>query len=174
VLPFAYIWISKLGQLFTKKQYIFPTIIAVLLFWMLGSSLYYFPHSMSYFNELIGGPQNGPKHLLGSNVDWGQNSYFLKKWYYKHTEARPTKIIYSGTELLDRFGIKDEQQLLSQGLEAGWFAIGVNELYDLSKQYEYFKQFDPVDRVGYSIYIYHITPNDANRVRREMELSEIE
>jgi 4-amino-4-deoxy-L-arabinose transferase-like glycosyltransferase len=174
VLPFVYIWISKLGQLFTKKQYILSTIITVLLFWMLGSSLYCFPHSMSYFNELIGGSKNAPKHLLGSNVDWGQNTYFLKKWYNKHPEARPIKIVYSSTETLDRLGIKDDQQLLSQGLESGWFAIGVNELYGSSKQYEYFKQFEPVDRIGYSIYIYHITHEDANRVRREMGLPQIE
>jgi hypothetical protein len=45
---------------------------------MIGSSLYYFPHSMSHFNELIGGAKNPPKHLLGSNIDWGQNSYFLQ------------------------------------------------------------------------------------------------
>jgi hypothetical protein len=173
VLPFAYIWISKLGQLFTKKHYILSTIITVLLFWMLGSSLYYFPHSMSYFNELIGGPRNGPKHLLGSNMDWGQNTYFLQKWYNKHTEARPIKIVYSSTESLDRLGIKDDQ-ILSQKLEVGWFAIGVNELYGLSKHYEYFKQFDPVDRIGYSIYIYHITQEETNRVRHEMGISEIE
>jgi hypothetical protein len=129
---------------------------------------------MSYFNELIGGPKNGPKHLLGSNVDWGQNLYFLKKWYNKHPEARPIKIVYSSTDTLDRLGIKDNQQLLAQGLEAGWFAIGIHELYGSSKQYEYFKQIEPVDRIGYSIYIYHITPEDVNRVRREMGLPEIE
>ena len=38
----------------------------------------------------------------------------------------------------------------------------------------YFKQFEPVDMIGYSIYIYHITPEEANRARREMGLSEIE
>jgi len=27
----------------------------------------------SYFNELAGGPENGWKHLLGSNFDWGQS-----------------------------------------------------------------------------------------------------
>ncbi|MDR1491387.1 MAG: hypothetical protein LBT05_01505, partial [Planctomycetaceae bacterium] len=54
------------------------------------------------------------------------------------------------------------------------FAIGVNELYGKSKQYEWFKQFKPIDRIGYSIYIYHITLEDANRVRREMGLPEIE
>jgi len=172
-LPFAYIWISKLGQSFAKKQYVLSTITTVLLLWMVGSSMYYFPHSMSYFNELVGGPKNGPKHLLGSNVDWGQNSYFLQKWYNKHSEARPIKIAYSSTESLDRLGIKDNQQPPREP-HSGWFALGVNEIFASSKQYEYFKQFEPVDFIGYSIYIYHITPEEANRVRREMGLPEIE
>jgi hypothetical protein len=171
-LPFAYIWISKLGQSFAKKQYVISTITTVLLIWMVGSSLYYFPHSMSYFNELVSGPKNGPKHLLGSNVDWGQNSYFLQKWY-KNTEARPIKIAYSSTESFERLGIKDNQQPPSEP-EPGWFAVGVNELYSSSKQYEYFKRFEPVNMIGYSIYIYNITPEKVNRVRREMGLPEID
>jgi len=166
-LPFAYIWISKLGQSFTKKQYLLSTVTTILIIWMVVSSLYYFPHSMSYFNELVGGPKNGPKHLLGSNVDWGQNSYFLQKWYGKHPEARPIKIAYSSTESFDRLGIKDNQQPPVEP-EPGWFALGVNEIYSSSKQYEYFKRLEPIDRIGYSIYIYHITPVEANQVRYEM------
>jgi len=172
-LPFAYIWISKLGQSFAKKQYFLSTVTTVFLIWMIGSSLYYYPHSMSYFNELVGGPKNGPKHLLGSNVDWGQNSYFLQKWYNTHSEARPIKIAYSSTESLDRLGIKDNQQPLKEP-EAGWFALGVNEIYASSKQYEYFKRFEPVDMIGYSIYIYYVTTEEANRARREMGLPEID
>jgi hypothetical protein len=172
-LPFAYIWISKLGQAFSEKQYLLSTITTCLLLWMVASSLYYFPHSMSYFNEVIGGTKNAPKHLLGSNIDWGQNSYFLQKWYQSHPEARPIKIAYTGTESLERLGIKDNQQPPKQP-ESGWFARGVNELYSNSKQYEWLKSFEPVDRIGYSIYIYHITPKDANRVRREIGLLEIE
>jgi hypothetical protein len=44
-----------------------------LMLWFFTSSLWIFPHHLSYFNELIGGPLSGPKHLLGSNVDWGQD-----------------------------------------------------------------------------------------------------
>jgi len=172
-LPFAYIWASKLGKSFTQKRYVLSTATTVLLIWMVSSSLYYFPHSMSYFNEQVGGPKNGPKHLLGSNVDWGQNSYFLKNWYNLHPDARPIKIAYSSTESLDRLGIKDNQPPPREP-ESGWFALGVNEIYSSSKQYEYFKQFEPVDFIGYSIYIYHVTLDEANRVRREMGLPEID
>jgi len=48
-------------------------LVGILFSWLLTSSLWIYPHSLSYFNESIGGPLNGPLHLLGSNVDWGQD-----------------------------------------------------------------------------------------------------
>ncbi len=45
--------------------------------WFVTSSLWIYPHSLSYFNESIGGPLNGPEHLLGSAVDWGQDLRYL-------------------------------------------------------------------------------------------------
>jgi len=56
------------------------TLVAFLGLWFVASSLWGYPHSLSYFNESIGGPLNGPKHLLGSNVDWGQDLRYLLFW----------------------------------------------------------------------------------------------
>jgi hypothetical protein len=39
--------------------------------------------------------------------------------------------------------------------------------------YGYFRHFRPVGRAGYSIYIYHIDRDEANRVRRELGLPEL-
>ncbi|NQT14620.1 MAG: hypothetical protein HQ582_17820, partial [Planctomycetes bacterium] len=50
----------------------------------------------------------------------------------------------------------------------GWYALSVNHLYDRSRQYRYFLRFEPVAMAGYSIYIYHITLDEANGVRREL------
>lgn len=36
----------------------------------------------------------------------------------------------------------------------------------LECDFSYFRHFEPVDRAGYMIYIYHLTKGDANRVRR--------
>lgn len=56
---------------------VFQALVAFSSCWILGSSLWFYPHSLSYFNELVGGPANGPRHLLGSNVDWGQDLRYL-------------------------------------------------------------------------------------------------
>ncbi|MFO1040840.1 MAG: hypothetical protein U0941_03590 [Planctomycetaceae bacterium] len=38
-----------------------------------SSVLWHYPHQLAYFNEIAGGPLNGWRHLLGSNLDWGQD-----------------------------------------------------------------------------------------------------
>lgn len=159
VLPFLYLWVSKLGQSFIQKRYVLSTITILLLTWILGSSMSWYPHSMSYFNELIGRPSNAPRYLLGSNLDWGQNSYFLRTWYEKHPNCRPFYVGYSGTETLERLGMKDAL-VIPKELQPGWYAIGVNELYGSSKQYESFQKRQPVDCIGYSIYLYHLADGE--------------
>ena len=57
------------------------------------------------------------------------------------------------------------------GPKPGWYALSVNYIYGRDRQYRYFLNFQPVAMAGYSIYIYHITREEANRVRREMSLS---
>ncbi|MEM6484221.1 MAG: glycosyltransferase family 39 protein [Pseudomonadota bacterium] len=62
----------------------------MLLAWFAASSLWIYPHSLSYFNEGIGGPLNGAKHLLGSSVDWGQDlKYILWSINAGNLEAGP-------------------------------------------------------------------------------------
>jgi hypothetical protein len=56
---------------------VLQTLVAASFGWFLASSLWVFPHSLSYFNESIGGPLHGPRHLLGSCVDWGQDLRYL-------------------------------------------------------------------------------------------------
>jgi hypothetical protein len=38
------------------------------------------PRYLSYFNVVAGGPRGGAKHLVDSNIDWGQDLIRLKRW----------------------------------------------------------------------------------------------
>ncbi len=38
------------------------------------------PRYLSYFNVVAGGPRGGAKHLVDSNIDWGQDLIRLKNW----------------------------------------------------------------------------------------------
>ena len=61
------------------------------LTWQAVAVLWFAPHWMSYFNEAAGGPKNGHKWLVNSNIDWGQDILMLKWWQDKHPEAAPLR-----------------------------------------------------------------------------------
>jgi hypothetical protein len=170
VLPFLFIWVSRLAMVFWNKNKIFGCVVTCLLIGSIFSSLRFYPHSQGHVNELIGSPYNAPKYILGSNIDWGQNTFYLINWYKKHSQARPLISYYESQYSKENIDLNDPQFIEGHRQpstpskpESGWFAVGVNELYDASGRYEYFKQFEPVAVIGYSIYIYHITPEQINQ-----------
>jgi hypothetical protein len=163
--------------------------------WSAVSSAKLHPHYVSYFNELVGGPENGWKHLINSNIDWGQDLLFLKRWSDEHPEARPLGLAYFGgldphvigLEYIDApLGpVGQKGNRISTGPQPGWYAVSVNLLcgmgfiaYDEKGHwtliprggYSYFGLFTPVGKAGYSIFIYYISPDDADRARDALGL----
>jgi hypothetical protein len=111
--PFFFIWISQSANCFRKDRAanddVQPAsthannrlrlahfVVSSLFAWFVSSSLWIYPHSLSYFNELVGGPLYGPKHLLGSSVDWCQDLRYLKWWTEKHPEIDELHLAYYG------------------------------------------------------------------------------
>ncbi len=195
IAPFVFIWISKLSKAFGNSGIVSWT-VAVSLSWMIFSSVLIAPHQLSYFNELAGGPLRGHDHLLDSNIDWGQDLRELEQWLDEHPEAQPIGIAYFGSFAPMDVGIEFElppmhPPLASNrnitrgelGPKPGYYAISVNFLrgyrfsvFDGAGQRHwlaepcltYFNRLHPVARAGYSIYIYHVSLSDANRLRREL------
>lgn len=188
--------VVRLPQVYGKCS---AFLVGVLLAWSVFSGLRYHPHHISYFNELGGGPKNGWRHFIDSNYDWGQDLFELKKWVEKHPEAEPLHLAYFNIVDPSLVGIRHTlppvhapnvgaqmpQDLPRDGPQPGWHAVSVNFVCGLPfvapdgkggiiqirrEMYTYFQRFEPVDRAGYSIFIYHITPGEANRVRSEMGL----
>jgi len=60
-----------------------------------AESLSAFPDYLSFFNLVSGGTQNGPRYLLDSNIDWGQDLKNLKLYMSTHP-ARPFCLEYFG------------------------------------------------------------------------------
>lgn len=192
VFPFVFIFMGKLGASFEESRSAnsaggesLPTtnsyIVCVALLLSIGSSLWVYPHSLSYFNELAGGPMNGHKHLVDSNIDWGQDLLYLKEWYDQHREARPLHLAYFG--VFDPHTSGFEYKLPPARPRPGWYAVSVNFMQGMEfntwdgagqrqrisdMRYTYFQEFTPIQHVGYSIYIYHVTYEDAQRVRKEL------
>lgn len=146
---------------------------------------------------IAAGPRNGPRHLLDSNIDWGQDLLYLKVWLDKHPDVNLDGLVYFGSYPSALAGIpntpypapgpiavscsgsqaestaKRDFPVDQLGPKPGWYAVSVNYLYDCTHQYRYFLNFQPVAMAGYSIYIYYVTLDEANRVRKELGMPEL-
>jgi hypothetical protein len=173
IFPFLYIWISRLIteiHVLNTSYYSIckSTVLCIAFVWTLASGLQYYPHNLSYFNELVGGPENGAKHLLGSNLDWGQDLLLLDDWISKHSEARPIQLHYYGILRPEIVGItahnlaRTQFQADADSLPAiKWIAISINHLYDdeyLSSAQlpPELSRLKPHDTIGYTIYVYRL------------------
>ena len=195
--PFAFISISRVGRAVQFKNKVVASAAGVAMLWSLLSAFLVYPHSLSYFNEVAGGPANGHAHLVDSNIDWGQDLFYLKNWVEKHPEARPLYFAYYGSFEPRSAGIEYQSPPVRgdglgrsdnharYGPSPGWHAVSVSLLRGLPSlmpdgqgqwrsigqgELCYYLKFRPVAMAGYSIYIYHISHDDAVRVRRELGL----
>lgn len=95
--PFVLIWIGKVACAAQRKPRTIGVLVVGAMIWSAASSLWIYPHSMSYFNEAVGGPRRGGEHLLDSNIDWGQDLLYLKRWLDDHPDVTLDGLAYHGS-----------------------------------------------------------------------------
>lgn len=194
VVPFAYIHASRIAAGVGQHGRLLPALIIACCVGTAVESLALFPYSLSFFNRIAGGPLKGPDYLLDANIDWGQDLLHLKRWYDQNPQARPFHLAYFGhmdvnpeaAEIAYQpvcgFLAPDQQRDQAdgklQGPQPGWFAVSINHIkgyhhYEFDRpMYTFFQRLKPVAMAGYSIYIYHITPEEASRLRAELQADE--
>lgn len=173
-LPLVFILTSRLTRAVGRWRRGLVLTGGALLVWAVTSSLWIYPHSLSYFNELVGGPTGGHFHLSGrfdSHVDWGQDLLYLKRWLEAHPDARP--LVLGVGPPLDPVAADIVHRRLSERPFPGWCAVSVDYLHARTGRYSYFQQFEPVGTAGYSVHVYHFGLDDVNRIRRELEIPEL-
>lgn len=173
VAPFSFVWISGVVRdvdalkCSSKLRRFWNLTLVGLATWVAASMLSVFPHTLSFFNEAVGGPRCGHYYLLGSNIDWGQDLLFLERWHdLRKRSVRNLSVAYSipfinpvdygfhggecagSTSAFQRHGVKN-----------GWVAISVNRLLEPKSEYLWLLQVKPCELVGYSFYIYHLEPD---------------
>ncbi|HKD10570.1 MAG TPA: glycosyltransferase family 39 protein [Thermoanaerobaculia bacterium] len=65
------------------------------------------PHELSYFNPLAGGPVEGRGILSDSNVDWGLDLKRLAAELSRRRVANPTVVYFGGDDVFERIGVPD-------------------------------------------------------------------
>ena len=203
IFPFFFVWMSKAARAFEKKERVAAWLGGGAAAWAVASSLLVYPHSLSYFNELAGGPANAGEYLLDSNIDWGQDLLYLRDWLKEHPEAKPLNMAYFGYldprvagiefELPPKGETSPEESVDPHAQEIGphpgWYAVSVALMRGCEisvpdghggypwftlNSFAYFQHFRPVAHAGWSIYIYHISWEECQKVRKQLELPELD
>jgi len=149
-------------------------LVAFSMCWLIMSSLAIYPHSLSYFNESIRGPFNGSKHLLGSNVDWGQDLRYLNWWYGQHPEIYSINFAFYGSYSPEDIGVYlERRQGLNDGVvnqDSDWYVANLNWLQGYpsftsrnksdntifhAKTRRNLSRIASTARIGYTIHLYH-------------------
>ncbi|MDR1480535.1 MAG: glycosyltransferase family 39 protein [Planctomycetaceae bacterium] len=187
-IPFIFIFTSRTIAIAFDSCYFWRLTVCVLLLSSIVAVLAVFPHTMSFFNSIAGGPHNGYKYLIDSNIDWGQDVFRFKKWL-KQYEAKVRGIhIKMRDRIADVFFMEDNypdvpyspvkvngnSERDCSGPLPGWFAISVQQIMERQERYRYFLELKPKYTIGYSIRVYHISFEQANVLRKKYELPEIE
>jgi hypothetical protein len=167
VLPFAFVFTGRLAQAIRSKGRLLLGATAVLAIWYFVSSVCIHPHYLAYFNEYVGGPSNGYKYLVDSNLDWGQDLKGLKE-YTERRHIEKVKLAYFGTAAPEYYDISyepisdlDLTALKESRFTRGVFAISATFLQGLyhpndRDRYKWFRDRIPTAQIGYSIFVYEI------------------
>ncbi|HVM62101.1 MAG TPA: hypothetical protein VMV72_14660 [Verrucomicrobiae bacterium] len=130
-----------------------------------------YPDCLAFFNQMVGGPSNGPWILSDSNIDWGQDLKPLKKWM----DARHVHEInlgYFGTADPAYYGIQwarlpavieNCEPTLPRLRFPGYAAVSVQNLHgalhDAPAFYVPLLERKPVAVIGHSIQVYWVETN---------------
>lgn len=174
VYPFLFVFIGSLTLYGDKMRYFVFGLTAL----HISASLLAAPHYLAYFNQFVGGADNGYKYLVDSNLDWGQELKGLKKYMDKQKVKRIT-LSYFGVDSPERYGIEydwlpsyhlynpkpDSEPEMPEGQLVAISATNLHGIYfDDRNTFAWLKDYEPVAKIGYSIFLYDIS---AERMRKK-------
>ncbi len=182
-LPFAILLASRAFRVFQVPSRILRGVVVAATVWMVASSLWIYPHSLSYFNESVGGPMRADAHFNASNLDWGQDLPYLRRWQCANPEKQPLRvknylhitrpesvgIDHAGTvpPMSNRVPSRLGSETAESRFPVGWYAVDRETLLRENGDYEYLRQFEPSAWAGYGFPIFEITPERSAELERQ-------
>ncbi len=166
--PFLFVWLGQLVHFPVRKTVLRWVSVALLGGYVL-SSVSIFPDYLAYFNAWAGGPKNGHRHLLDSNLDWGQDLKGLKG-YMEREGIDEVGLAYFGHVDPGIYSIP--YHVIGERPESGHIAISANFLYGLPYlitygpkptlikpgTFRWLHGHEPDARIGNSIMVFSIPP----------------
>jgi hypothetical protein len=148
IFPLIYIFCGKVFEDFDKYTLHLKSVLAILLLYLSISVLSYFPHYLSYVNEIIWDRKKSYKYIADSNLDWGQNKWYLKEYAIKHPEI----------------------VLNPEAPAPGKIVVSVNDLVGVFKpeRYKWLREnFEATGHIAYSYLIYDIRQFELEKIERK-------
>lgn len=113
--------------------------------YLMASVISYYPHYLSYFNEIVWDRKTAYQYLADSNLDWGQDGLILKRYLAEHPKVR---------EAPEKPGLLEEST--SYFLEINLF-LGITTE---PRTFEWLREnFEPVGTIASSYLLFEITPD---------------
>jgi hypothetical protein len=168
VYPFLFVWLGgSVATICSSRKWWARSVTLVLGIWLIASVLKIYPDYLAYFNEVAGGPKNGHRFLVDSNLDWGQDLKGLKRWM-EGQGLEKIEFAYFGTVDPSLYGINAVPALGSNTLfwrggkdhspTSPYIAISATYLAGLylsdKDTYALFRGKNPVASIGHSILVY--------------------
>ena len=162
VYPFLYLLCAAaLWRVLTARSFWIAALTMGAL--QAGETLSAHPDYLGFFNAPAGGAKAGPKYLLDSNLDWGQD---LKKLKVYIDRNRPGKVCldYFGSAEPKYYGIQyeylprtwDKVELERMDCVGAISVTLLHDLYIRPGSYEWLRRRAPIGVVGSSIYLYDL------------------
>lgn len=182
VLPFFFVFIAVtlfwLGQQTAVWRRYQTSVLLGLAGWLAVGALWLSPHYLAFFNGFAGGPDGGWRYLVDSNLDWGQDLGRLKGWMDENGvaqvwlsyfgEGRPSyyNINFIGLDSFPpRLMNPQARPFYPYDPAPGIYAISATTLQGVHfanhDTFAWFRDQTPLDKVGYSIFLYEVPPRGA-------------
>jgi hypothetical protein len=178
ILPFLFVIASRVMIGWNVGKIRYHAFIIILLLYLIISNLSYFPHYISYFNELLVNRKMGYTILADSNLDWGQNDNYIIRYLEDNPQTMYTsfmhRMIIKPHELESQFN--PERIFAPSQPKAGELLIGANELVGILGDAPYNRgnpetfrwireNLQPIAHVGYSHVVFKIEPKHLEFIR---------
>ncbi len=173
VFPFTILLVSYSVNAWLKPPYLGARKILILwlMLWQAWSIISVYPHFLSYFNEIAGGPKKGYLYVVDSNLDWGQDLKRLKKWQDAQGIDKIYIDYFGGADTEYYFGEKHEkwqgERNPQEFPKGNYLAVSATLLQGgkgsptpgfnaPAGYYLWLNRYEPSARIGQSIFVYHI------------------
>jgi dolichyl-phosphate-mannose--protein O-mannosyl transferase len=166
IYPFLYI---ALAAALSRGRWRARALLAGLALVAVESAAIY-PHYLAFFNVFAGGPNNGPRYLVDSNLDWGQDLKNLKLYASAHGIKKlcicyfgRSSMSYYKFEYTDVPETRDVARRASMDCVAAVSATPLAGSYVGADAFRWLRERKPMAKIGYSIYLYDLRKSKSEK-----------